>query len=79
MVGLAAQPELEQQSSIVKCHLYYSLDVVLNGEAAKGWGGLAQMGLQVSNISALLIASGAAAASSFGASSTIEADFASLR
>lgn len=79
MVGLAEQPELEQQSSRVKCHLFYSLDVALNGEVAKGWGGLAQMGLQVGNISALLTASGAAAASSFGSSNSIQADFASLR
>ena len=71
MVGLADQPELEKQSSIVKCHLYYSLDVVLNGEVSKGWGGLAQMGLQVGNISALLTAAGASAASSFGSSSQI--------
>jgi hypothetical protein len=65
MVGLAEQPELQQQSSLVKCHMYYSLDIALNGEVSKGWGGLAQMGLQVGNISELLTASGDAALSSF--------------
>jgi hypothetical protein len=78
MVALVDQPELEKQSSIVKCHLYYSLDVTLNGEVSKGWGGLSQMGLQVGNISALLSEAGIAATSNFGPS-TIQTDFASLR
>lgn len=45
---------LTKDMKMVKCALFYSLDVALNGDSVSKWGGFGQIQSQVGNITALL-------------------------
>lgn len=45
---------LKSDIEIVKCSLYYSLDIASNGEQTKNWGGFGQVQSQLSSIAGLI-------------------------
>jgi hypothetical protein len=47
-------PVFATQMEYTSCSLYNGLDVTLNGDTAKNWGGFATLKNQVGNISSLL-------------------------
>jgi hypothetical protein len=47
-------PEFSTQMKYTQCSLYNGLDVTLNGDTSKNWGGFATLKNQVGNISSLL-------------------------
>ena len=48
---------------MVKCSMYYSLDVATNGEQTSSWGGFGQVQSQLSSISGLLTSTAATVSS----------------
>jgi len=44
---------LRQDVEMVKCGMYYSLDVTTNGEQSMNWGGFGQVQSQLESISGL--------------------------
>lgn len=45
---------LKKDVEMVKCGLYYSIDVATNGEQTQNWGGFGQVQSQLSSISGLV-------------------------
>ena len=45
---------LKSDVDMVKCSMYYSLDVATNGEQSKSWGGFGQVQSQLSSVSGML-------------------------
>lgn len=39
---------------MIKCSMYYSLDVASNGDQGKSWGGFGQVQTQLSSITGLI-------------------------
>ena len=51
---------LQEDLKMIKCGLYYGLDVAVNGDQTSNWGGFGQIQNQISNVTALLNSSAAA-------------------
>lgn len=64
---------------MVKCSLYYSLDIALNGDVSSNWGGFTQFSSQMSNITAQLTNAGTAITSTFGSSNSLSSKQQALR
>lgn len=51
---------LQQDLKMIKCGIYYGIDVAVNGDQSNGWGGFGQIQGQISNVTALLTSAAAA-------------------
>ncbi len=45
---------LRNDLNMIKCSMYYSLDVASNGDQGKSWGGFGQVQTQLSSITGLI-------------------------
>jgi hypothetical protein len=79
ILGFAYYPSLDEDAKMIKCSMYYSLDVAMNGDVNSNWGGFVQFATQMGNISSQLSTVGAAITASFGVSNNLTAGLASLR
>lgn len=79
VVGFAFFPALQKDIKMTKCALYYSIDVAVNGDLDKGWGGFTQLASQIGNISSQLSTASTAASANISNSDWLMSDFTALK
>ncbi len=70
---------LRQDLKMLKCSLYYALDVATNGDQTSNWGGFGQVQSQVSSITSLLNSTATAVSTQLSGNNWITSEYINMQ